>query len=93
MRQYLEREDIARRMADYLGEDVSSNMLNAYASESRDAHNISVIRAVAIASSRREAGLPRWPASFRGARQLGEHDVWEHRERTRRGPTRFCGDV
>ncbi|HBT44345.1 MAG TPA: DNA transposition protein [Rhodospirillaceae bacterium] len=44
----LEREDIARRMADYLGEDVSSNMLNAYASESRDAHNISVIRAVAM---------------------------------------------
>lgn len=44
----LEREDIARRMTDYLGEDVGVNMLNAYASEAREGHNVSLIRALAM---------------------------------------------
>lgn len=44
----LERADVARRMSEFLGDKVSENMLNAYASESRDAHNISVVRALAM---------------------------------------------
>ncbi|WP_339860455.1 phage regulatory CII family protein [Thalassospira alkalitolerans] len=44
----LEREDVARRMSDFLGEDVSKNMIDAYASQSREDHKISVVRAVAL---------------------------------------------
>lgn len=44
----LEREDVARRMSEFLGEEVSKNMLDAYASQSRQDHKISVVRAVAL---------------------------------------------
>lgn len=44
----LEREDVARRMGEFLGEEVSKNMLDAYASQSREDHKISVPRAVAL---------------------------------------------
>jgi hypothetical protein len=44
----LEREDVARRMSDFLGEDVSKHMIDAYASQSREDHKISVVRAVAL---------------------------------------------
>ena len=44
----LERDDVARRMSDFLGEDVSKNMIDAYASQSREDHKISVVRAVAL---------------------------------------------
>ncbi len=42
------REQVAARMSAYLGEDVSKHMLDAYASEARDQHNISVVRLVAL---------------------------------------------
>jgi hypothetical protein len=45
------REDIAALMTNYLGEDegtVTANMLNAYASQARNTHQISVIRLVAL---------------------------------------------
>lgn len=44
----LERDDIAEKMSVFLGEDVSKNMLDAYSSQSRDTHKISVVRAVAL---------------------------------------------
>lgn len=44
------REDVADQMSGYLGEDVSKNMLDAYASESRTGHVISLVRFVALVS-------------------------------------------
>jgi hypothetical protein len=44
----LHREEIARRMSDYLGERVSVNMLNAYASVARTEHSIGLPRALAL---------------------------------------------
>jgi hypothetical protein len=44
----LRREKIARRMSDFLGERVSLNVLNAYASQAREDHTISVPRLMAL---------------------------------------------
>ena len=44
----LERSEIARRMGQFLGEAVSENMLNAYASEARTQHTISLPRCIAL---------------------------------------------
>lgn len=44
----LERADVARRMSEFLGEEVSRNMLNAYASPAREDHNISYVRLLAL---------------------------------------------
>ena len=44
----MERGEIARRMGQYLGEKVSENMLNAYASEARTEHTISLARFIAL---------------------------------------------
>jgi hypothetical protein len=44
----LYREEIARKMSDFLGERVSTNMLNAYASQAREDHAISVPRLMAL---------------------------------------------
>jgi hypothetical protein len=44
----LKREEIARRMADFLGEKVQPGMLDTYASQARDDHTISALRAVAL---------------------------------------------
>lgn len=43
-----DRGEIARRMSEWLGEDVSKNMLDAYASEARDDHSISYLRLLAL---------------------------------------------
>lgn len=42
------REEVAERMGEYLGEEVSKNMLDAYASQAREAHNITLARAFAL---------------------------------------------
>jgi hypothetical protein len=42
------REEIALRMGDYLGERVSKSMLDAYASEAREDHIISLPRLLAL---------------------------------------------
>lgn len=42
------REDVARRMGEVLGEEVSVNMLNAYASEARAEHSIPYLRLLAL---------------------------------------------
>ena len=46
----LSREEVAERMSDYLGEEeaVSVNMLNAYASQAREGHHISLVRLCAL---------------------------------------------
>ncbi|PHS62102.1 MAG: DNA transposition protein [Alcanivorax sp.] len=44
----LTRKQVAKRMTAYLGEEVGVNILNAYASQARDAHNISVLRMMAL---------------------------------------------
>lgn len=44
----LDREHVAEAMSAYLGDDVPKNTLDAYASQARETHNISVIRAMAL---------------------------------------------
>ena len=42
------REDIAARMSEWLGEDISKHMLDAYASEAREEHTIPFLRVLAL---------------------------------------------
>lgn len=42
------REEIAEAMSDWLGEDVTKNMLDAYASPARAEHTISYLRLLAL---------------------------------------------
>ncbi len=51
------RPEIARRMSEYLGETVSANMLNAYASEAREEHKISLQRFVGLLHATRDRRL------------------------------------
>lgn len=44
----LERTDVARRMSEYLGENVAEGTLNGYSSEARTNNKISVERAIAL---------------------------------------------
>ncbi len=44
----LSREEIASKMSDWLEEDVSRNMLDAYASEAREEHTITYLRIIAL---------------------------------------------
>jgi len=44
----LERQEIAARMSDYLGEKITAATLSAYASEAKVDHNISLQRAIAL---------------------------------------------
>jgi hypothetical protein len=43
-----ERAEVAARMGQYLGGEVSLNMLNGYASQAREDHNISAVRFMAL---------------------------------------------
>lgn len=52
-----DRKRIAKEMSLYLGEDVSMNMLNAYASQARDAHRIPLERFVALIHVTRDRRL------------------------------------
>lgn len=42
------RKEIAKAMSEWLGEDVSKHMLDAYASESKDGHTINFLRVLAL---------------------------------------------
>jgi hypothetical protein len=42
------RADVAKAVTEFLGEDMSTNMLNAYASEARDDHVINVVRFIGL---------------------------------------------
>jgi len=44
----MDRPEIADRMGHYLGSDISVNVLNAYASQAREDHNISALRFMAL---------------------------------------------
>ena len=44
----LDRQEIAARMSDYLGEKITAATLSAYASEAKVDHNISLQRAIAL---------------------------------------------
>jgi hypothetical protein len=44
----LDRPTVAQKMAEWLGEDVSKNMLDAYASQAREDHVISLLRLIAL---------------------------------------------
>lgn len=50
-----DRETIAARMSAYLGEEVSKNMLDAYASEARGEHVIPIVRLMALADATGDA--------------------------------------
>lgn len=52
-----EREAIAARMSSYLGERVSPAMLDAYASQAREDHRISVPRLMALLHATRDRRL------------------------------------
>jgi len=42
------RAEIARKISEFLGEDVGENMLNAYASPARETHVINVVRFIGL---------------------------------------------
>lgn len=46
----MDRDEVAVKMADYLGEDVPKVTLDAYASEAREDHTINVLRMIALAT-------------------------------------------
>ncbi len=60
------RADVARKMSDYLDEQISENILNAYASEARDEHIINVVRLVALIHVTRDRRLVELIASMFG---------------------------
>lgn len=51
------RKEIARRMGEYLGAEVSPNMLDAYASQARADHTISAARLMALLHATRDRRL------------------------------------
>ena len=53
----MSREQIAEAMTEYLGEEVSKNMLDAYASEARESHRITLERFVALINVTGQHGL------------------------------------
>lgn len=55
--QGLSREDIARAMSDFLGAEVSKNMLDAYASQAREDHIINVVRFIALIHATKDRRL------------------------------------
>ena len=52
-----ERAEVARRMSQFLDEDVSRNMLDAYASQAREEHVINVVRFIALVHATRDRRL------------------------------------
>ena len=53
----LPREKVAEAMSDYLGVDVSKNMLDAYASQARETHTITLERFIALVEVTGQLGL------------------------------------
>lgn len=51
------RETVVEEIAEYLGETVSKNVLDAYASESREDHVINVVRFLALVHATRDYRL------------------------------------
>jgi hypothetical protein len=51
------RPEIARLMSEFSGQDVSKNMLDAYASQAREDHTISLVRFMALLHATRDRRL------------------------------------
>jgi len=51
------RPEIAKQMSDFLGQDVPKNMLDAYASQGREDHSISLVRFIALIHATRDRRL------------------------------------
>ncbi len=60
------REDIAKRMGEFLAEKVTVNMVNAYASQARADHAISLPRFIALLSVTRDRRLLQFLAEMMG---------------------------
>lgn len=71
----LQREEIADRMGAFLGERVSAAMLNGYASQARDDHNISAVRLLALAHATSDARLLDLLAAELGLAVVGRDDL------------------
>lgn len=72
----LSRYEVAAKMSEMLGDDVSKNMLDAYTAESRETHQISVVRLVAMILATRDYDLLAMVAGKVGCRLLvGEEAV------------------
>ncbi|MEQ8605149.1 MAG: DNA transposition protein [Marivibrio sp.] len=69
------RADIAKAMGESLGEEVSENMLNAYASQGREEHTIPYLRLLALVEVTGDVRLLQLGA------ELFEHTVIENRFR------------
>lgn len=65
-----DRYEVAARMSRLLGSEVSVNMLNAYTAESREAHNITLERAIAFDAATDGYSLLKFHADKRGCRVL-----------------------
>jgi len=52
-----DREQVAREMAAYLGEAVSADMLDKYASEAAESHIINVVRFIGLVATTRDRRL------------------------------------
>lgn len=74
--QPLSRYEVAAKMSEMLGDDISKNMLDAYTAESRETHQISVVRLVAMILATRDYDLLALVAEKVGCRLLvGEEAV------------------
>jgi hypothetical protein len=69
------REEIAGAMSAALGEEVSRWMLDAYASPARDAHNISLGRAVALMAVTGDRGMIEWVVGLLGGTVLWGEEI------------------
>lgn len=58
------RDEIAAYMSDFLGETVTKNMVDAYASESREDHNISYVRLLAMVHATQDVRLLQFGAEL-----------------------------
>ena len=53
----MSREEVAKGMSDYLGAEVTRNMLDAYSSQARSEHKITLERFIALIEVTRNVGL------------------------------------
>lgn len=51
------RDQVAQAMSDFLGADISKNMLDAYASQAREEHIINVVRFIALVHATKDRRL------------------------------------
>lgn len=74
--QALSRYEVAAKMSEMLGDDISKNMLDAYTAESRETHQISVVRLVAMILATKDYDLLAMIAEKVGCRLLvGEEAI------------------